>query len=349
MMAPRRGKKKKIPIKNRSLCRQFCRQGKCDRGVHCSFIHDPNKRGICPGILSKYGCNKQECFLSHDQTPDKMPDCRFFLRGRCTANNCSYRHVKVNKDAKLCENFALGFCMKGLTCNKLHNYKCPMIRLKKKCPYGDQCNHYHPPPPQNQSNSMKPSTSKKMKKSKFKKINNKTETNTTNNNNGNQQSSQVTTTNECRMNLSSPNTKNILNQMLTKQLKQTNVDHIDESKSNQSNDNDEDKSMIKKIIEQLSFIPLSKDGDIDAMDSLKTDWIQMIRRLRHNNSDDNDCRPSSTNMEEKPKYFIIDDSDDDDDDYKLSAKKPSSSSSNETNIYRPKLKIIPDFLQDESL
>ena len=44
-----------------------------------------------------------------------MPDCRFFLRGKCTADNCQYRHVKVNKDAKLCENFASGFCLQGLS------------------------------------------------------------------------------------------------------------------------------------------------------------------------------------------------------------------------------------------
>nr|XP_027200823.1 zinc finger CCCH domain-containing protein 3-like [Dermatophagoides pteronyssinus] len=359
-------KNKQQKQKNKSYgqyCLQFCREGICRKGRHCSFEHDPSKRGICQRILTQQLCRKPICHLSHDKTPDKMPDCRFFLRGKCTADNCQYRHVKVNKDAKLCENFASGFCLQGLSCNKLHQFKCSAIGQRKKCPRGDQCNNYHPPKivQQQQQQQKSPKKKKLQKESKFKKIN-KPLTNAANNTNNNQSlsSPKHNQSNELPLDLSSPNTKNLLNQMLTKQFQKNhhlnNSKRIDESRSlvnhdGNDDDDEDDKSIIKKIIENLSFIPLTKDGDTFDNDSLKIDWIQLIRRF-HNDNDDG----QSSNIE-KPKYFTIDDSDDDEDDnglLNLSLKPPPPSTTtsttsilmNETNIYRPKLKIIPDFLQE---
>ncbi|OTF82909.1 hypothetical protein BLA29_005155, partial [Euroglyphus maynei] len=205
-MAPKRRKRKNGGYS--LYCPQFCRQGICNKGVRCSLIHDPSKRGICPGILTKNGCKKQVCYLSHEKTPDKMPDCRFFLRGRCTMDNCPFRHVKVNNDAVLCENFARGFCPQGLMCNKLHKYKCPTIRQQKTCRRGDNCNHYHPT--NDKSNAKKSPKKKSPNQSKFKKIiKNPTANPATTSSSS--QTSQIQC-DELPMDLSSPNTKNILNQ-----------------------------------------------------------------------------------------------------------------------------------------
>lgn len=39
-----------------------------------------------------------------------MPVCSYFLLGECTKENCPYRHVKVNEDAAVCEDFLKGYC-----------------------------------------------------------------------------------------------------------------------------------------------------------------------------------------------------------------------------------------------
>ena len=42
-----------------------------------------------------------------------MPVCSYFLSGDCTKENCPYRHVKVNNDAKVCQEFLNGYCANG--------------------------------------------------------------------------------------------------------------------------------------------------------------------------------------------------------------------------------------------
>ena len=43
----------------------------------------------------------------------QMPVCQFFLRGKCSNDNCPYSHVNVSKKAKVCEDFLKGFCARG--------------------------------------------------------------------------------------------------------------------------------------------------------------------------------------------------------------------------------------------
>ncbi|OWZ23598.1 hypothetical protein PHMEG_0001506 [Phytophthora megakarya] len=51
---------------------------------------------------------------------NKVPDCKMFLRGACTRENCKYRHVKVSATAGLCEPFSKGYCPKGCSCPLRH-------------------------------------------------------------------------------------------------------------------------------------------------------------------------------------------------------------------------------------
>ena len=87
-------------------------------------------------------------------------------------------------------------------------------------------------------------------------------TTATANNTNNQSSPKHNQSNELPLDLSSPNTKNLLNQMLTKQFQKNhhlnNSKRIDESRSlvnhdGNDDDDEDDKSIIKKIIENLSF------------------------------------------------------------------------------------------------
>jgi hypothetical protein len=42
-----------------------------------------------------------------------MQDCSYFLKGLCTNTACPYRHVKVNSNAPVCEDFLKGYCADG--------------------------------------------------------------------------------------------------------------------------------------------------------------------------------------------------------------------------------------------
>ena len=59
---------------------------------------------------------------------NKVPDCKMFLRGACTRENCKYRHVKVSATAKVCELFIKGYCPKGGACSFRH--ELPLLNRK---------------------------------------------------------------------------------------------------------------------------------------------------------------------------------------------------------------------------
>lgn len=42
-----------------------------------------------------------------------MPTCSYFLRGVCTREVCPYLHVSVGRHAKVCLDFARGYCPNG--------------------------------------------------------------------------------------------------------------------------------------------------------------------------------------------------------------------------------------------
>lgn len=49
-----------------------------------------------------------------------MPDCEYFEKGICFKDNCIYRHVKFNDDAKVCDDFLKGNCPLGIICRCRH-------------------------------------------------------------------------------------------------------------------------------------------------------------------------------------------------------------------------------------
>ncbi|KAG2219804.1 hypothetical protein INT45_001136 [Circinella minor] len=119
----------------RSNCGMFTRYGVCPKGPRCTFLHDRNHRAICPKFIQNR-CRKSEtdCRLSHTPTPNIMPHCVHFQRGKCNNTDCIFMHVRVRPDAPVCRSFAMeGYCTKGLECREKHIHVCPEFAETGKC------------------------------------------------------------------------------------------------------------------------------------------------------------------------------------------------------------------------
>jgi hypothetical protein len=100
------------------------------------YQHDPSKIAICWNFLQG-NCPKtaETCALSHDPTPERTPLCLHFLnKGRCTRERCPFPHVNVGARQGVCRDFAvLGYCERGLDCDKQHVRECPDFAEKGTC------------------------------------------------------------------------------------------------------------------------------------------------------------------------------------------------------------------------
>ncbi|KAE9399578.1 hypothetical protein BT96DRAFT_688455 [Gymnopus androsaceus JB14] len=117
-------------------CPRFSTTGSCSHGLTCMYQHDPSKIAICWNFLQDNCPNTADtCNLSHDPTPERTPLCLHFLnKGRCTRPNCLYPHVNVGARHGICRDFAvLGYCDKGLDCDKQHVRECPDFAEKGTC------------------------------------------------------------------------------------------------------------------------------------------------------------------------------------------------------------------------
>uniref|UniRef100_A0A8H7XTA1 C3H1-type domain-containing protein n=1 Tax=Psilocybe cubensis TaxID=181762 RepID=A0A8H7XTA1_PSICU len=117
-------------------CPRFTTTGSCTRGLTCMYQHDPAKIAICWNFLQD-NCNKtaETCNLSHEPTPERTPLCVHFLnKGRCTRDKCPFPHVNVGQRTGVCRDFAvLGYCERGLDCDRQHVRECPDFAEKGTC------------------------------------------------------------------------------------------------------------------------------------------------------------------------------------------------------------------------
>ncbi|KIY51920.1 hypothetical protein FISHEDRAFT_36338 [Fistulina hepatica ATCC 64428] len=117
-------------------CPRFTTTGSCNRGLTCSYQHDPAKIAVCWNFLQGNCPNTADsCHLSHDPTPERTPICLHFLnKGRCTRVNCPFPHVNVGPRQGVCRDFAvLGFCERGLECEHQHVRECPDFAENGTC------------------------------------------------------------------------------------------------------------------------------------------------------------------------------------------------------------------------
>ncbi|KAI0047136.1 hypothetical protein FA95DRAFT_1559383 [Auriscalpium vulgare] len=118
-------------------CARFTTTGACNRGLTCLYQHDPAKIAVCwPFLQGTCPHSADTCALSHDATPNRTPLCVHFANhGRCTRVNCPFPHVNVGQRSGVCRDFAvLGYCERGLDCDKQHVRECPDFAEKGECP-----------------------------------------------------------------------------------------------------------------------------------------------------------------------------------------------------------------------
>lgn len=110
--------------------------GQCSKGPSCPYIHDPHKVAMCKEFLLKGECaSGMACDLSHDPTPERVPACLHFLRGKCSNPSCRYAHIHVNPAAPVCKDFGtIGYCGLGAACAQRHVHECPEYANTGTCP-----------------------------------------------------------------------------------------------------------------------------------------------------------------------------------------------------------------------
>ena len=109
--------------------------GSCPKGPQCRFIHDPNKVALCKDFLKEGRCaNGDACDLSHDMSPERVPNCLHYAKGNCAKAECPFTHSKAPPSAPVCRAFGfLGFCEKGADCTERHVFECPDFSNTGKC------------------------------------------------------------------------------------------------------------------------------------------------------------------------------------------------------------------------
>ncbi|KAK7025005.1 zinc finger CCCH domain-containing protein 3 [Favolaschia claudopus] len=119
-------------------CPRFSTTGTCTRGLTCPYTHDPATTAICwPFLSGSCPLPADQCALSHDPTPERVPLCTHFLAGSCTRAACPFPHVNLgpaHAQAPICRNFAvLGYCKLGIECPEQHVRECPDFAEKGTC------------------------------------------------------------------------------------------------------------------------------------------------------------------------------------------------------------------------
>jgi hypothetical protein len=78
-------------------------------------------RGLCQkGTLM--------CEYLHQYSAETMPICKFFLQGKCTNDDCSFKHElpPSTTHVERCVDYATGFCARGP--------RCPLTHIKRSAP-----------------------------------------------------------------------------------------------------------------------------------------------------------------------------------------------------------------------
>lgn len=109
--------------------------GSCTKGPSCRYQHDPNKVAICKDFLKEGRCiNGDNCDLTHELTPERVPNCLHFAKGNCSNSNCQYSHSAALPSAPVCEDFGYrGYCGKGAECTERHVFECPAFSNTGTC------------------------------------------------------------------------------------------------------------------------------------------------------------------------------------------------------------------------
>ncbi|KAK0387630.1 hypothetical protein NLU13_3876 [Sarocladium strictum] len=109
--------------------------GSCQKGSRCRYVHDPQKVAVCKDFLKDGKCaHGESCDLSHELTPERVPNCLHFAKGHCAKADCPYTHSKASPGAPVCRAFGFyGFCTNGAACTERHVFECPDFSNTGRC------------------------------------------------------------------------------------------------------------------------------------------------------------------------------------------------------------------------
>lgn len=109
--------------------------GSCPKGPSCRYQHDPHRVAICKDFLKDGQCMSGEhCDLSHELTPERVPNCVHFAKANCNKTDCRYSHSAAVPSAPVCEDFGYrGYCAKGAQCTERHVFECPAFSNTGMC------------------------------------------------------------------------------------------------------------------------------------------------------------------------------------------------------------------------
>lgn len=89
----------------------------------------------CKEFLRDGSCSNGEfCDLSHELTPERVPNCLHFAKGNCVKPDCPYTHSAASPTAPVCAAFGFcGYCDKGASCRERHAFECPDFSNTGEC------------------------------------------------------------------------------------------------------------------------------------------------------------------------------------------------------------------------
>jgi hypothetical protein len=90
---------------------------------------------VCKDFLHKGECaHGDACDMSHDLTPQRVPLCLHYAKGKCAKFECRFSHQDLAPDAPVCRSFGLyGYCDAGRDCVERHVAECPDFSNTGKC------------------------------------------------------------------------------------------------------------------------------------------------------------------------------------------------------------------------
>jgi hypothetical protein len=109
--------------------------GSCPKGPSCRYVHDHEKVALCKDFLKEGKCARgANCDLSHDMTPERVPNCLHYAKGHCVKPDCPFTHSKAPAGAPVCRAFGfLGYCAHGADCRERHVFECPDFSNTGRC------------------------------------------------------------------------------------------------------------------------------------------------------------------------------------------------------------------------
>lgn len=80
-----------MQIPKKAIC-QFYLKGKCKFGENCKCIHPGNITPMISNLPAPNPYSPHDAFMKNYQYPNSLNLCKYFIKGKCTKDKCSFYH-----------------------------------------------------------------------------------------------------------------------------------------------------------------------------------------------------------------------------------------------------------------